>query len=290
MEQLGIIGAGPGGTELLRTFLSTPTIKIIGIADPNPASPGRRLAREHRIFSTADFLDLVHRPGRKILFDATGVQAVAQALADLADENTIVICPHAAKLIWQMVEAKAEINKTLLQESANLLSFIESGLGRLEVLNIKHSAALQEATRKTETLSQTAASSRKLLEETEEIMQLIKNVADKTRILGINAAIESARAGDLGRGFGVVADSIRELAASSVKSVRTVSLTIADIQNALQVIAESVEDVVWRIEDVQANHNTLSLELHTALQEMIASAEKLKAIADGPSGGRPPLN
>ncbi|HHY10028.1 MAG TPA: hypothetical protein GX528_05625 [Firmicutes bacterium] len=279
MEQLGIVGAGPGGAELLRTFLAIPGIKIIGIADPNPNSPGMKIAQEHRLFSTADYRDLAGMPGKKMLFDATGVPAVAQGLRELADENTIVVCPDTARLIWQMVEAKEEVNKALLAESTSLLSFIESGLEHLEVLNDKHGAALEDTVRQIETLSQTTASSHKLLQETEQIMALIKNVADKTRILGINAAIESARAGDLGRGFGVVADSIHELAASSVASVQFVSKTIDAIHEALRVIGEGVNDLVIRITDIESNQNTLTQELHTTLEEMIESAEKLKVIA-----------
>lgn len=281
MDQLGIIGAGPGGVELLRTFLSTSGVKIIGIADPNLNSPGIVLAKEHRIFSTADYEDLVNKPGKKMLFDATGIPAVAEALQKLADENTIVVCPDTARLIWQMVEAKEEVNKALLQESTSLLSFIESGLEHLEVLNEKHGTALEDTVRQIETLSQTTASSHELLKETEEIMALIKNVADKTRILGINAAIESARAGDLGRGFGVVADSIHELAASSVDSVQSVSKTIDAIHKALQIISESVNDIVVRITDIESNQNTLTQELHTTLEEMIESTETLKIIAGG---------
>ena len=125
MEQLGIVGAGPGGADLLRTFLAIPSVKVIGIADPNPQSPGLVLAREHRIFTTANFRDILGKPGKKIIFDATGVPKVAAELAKEANDTTVIICPEVARLIWEMVEVKETINKALITESDTLLSFIE---------------------------------------------------------------------------------------------------------------------------------------------------------------------
>ena len=114
---------------------------------------------------------------------------------------------------------------------------------------------------------------------TEESRRIIKNWADKTRILGINAAIESARAGEHGRGFGVVADSIHELAASSVKSTQSVSTTIDDIQKALETITQSVQHVVKDIKNLEQDQMILTQELHSSLEEMGASAQKLQSVA-----------
>ena len=59
MEQVGIVGAGSGGAALLETFMNTPGVRMIGIADPNPNSPGLILAKTHGIFSTADYTELI---------------------------------------------------------------------------------------------------------------------------------------------------------------------------------------------------------------------------------------
>lgn len=279
MEQVGIVGAGSGGAALLETFMNTPGVRIIGIADPNPNSPGLMLAKTHGIYSTADYTDLIKKPGKKIIFDATGVEVVAEELQKAADHNTIVVPPEVAELIWKMVDERENINKILLHESSSLLEFIQSGIGQLEYLNNKYGVTLQNTVEEIERLAQITDSSHDLLKETEEIIRIIKNVADKTRILGINAAIESARAGEHGRGFGVVADSIHELAASSVKSTQSVSTTIDDIQKALETITQSVQHVVKDMKNLEQDQMILTQELHSSLEEMGASAQKLQSVA-----------
>lgn len=279
MEQLVIVGAGPGGADLLRTFLAIPSVKVIGVADPNPQSPGMVLAKKHHIPTTANFQDLLIRPGKKIVFDATGVPKVAEALAQAQNENTIVICPAVAKLIWEMVDVTEAKNRALLKESDALLAFIEEGLEHLEVINSDHGRALKEAVEEIKTLEKITSESQVLIEETAGVMQIIRNVANQTRILGINASIESARAGEYGRGFGVVADSIHELSASSISSVQSATGTMDGIREALESISQSVVQVVDGMQRIEQHQLRLTQELHSSLEEMVESASKLGELA-----------
>ena len=280
MEHLGIIGAGPGGADLLKTFLANQSVRIIGIADPNPQSPGIKLAKQHGIFTARDFRELANKPGRKMLFDATGVPAVALALQELASETNIVVPPDVARLIWEMVDAKEAVNRALVKESETLLSFIEQGLQHIETLNLTHEQAIHQAVGEIQALSQLTEESQTLVQETAAVMGLIKNVADQTRMLGINASIESARAGDHGRGFGVVADSIHKLSANALSSVSNVSQTMATIARVLESIDQSVSKVVEEVQKLESNQAILTRELHSSLEEMIESAQTLSRIAD----------
>lgn len=68
----------------------------------------------------------------------------------------------------------------------------------------------------------------------------IKEIAASTKILGINAAIESARTGELGRGFSVVADEVRKLAEDTNSSVKSISLRINNVNQSVNEIIEKI--------------------------------------------------
>lgn len=279
MEHVAIIGGGPGGEALLKTLLLSPEVKVLGIADLDLQSPGVRLARQYGIFTTRNFRDLLNMPGKKIIFDATGSPAVAAQLAEAASDNTIVIVPEVAKLIWEMVDARENINRQLIGESDNLLSFIEQGLSHIETLHTEHGQALNEVSETVRALSELTRQSQTLVQETEQVMGVIGNVATQTRILGINASIESARAGELGRGFAVVADAIHKLSDSTLKSVSSVGDTMEKIREVLESIAGSVQQVVRDVKEIESKQAQLTQELHAALEEMATSAERLAALA-----------
>ncbi len=70
------------------------------------------------------------------------------------------------------------------------------------------------------------------------ILDLIHGLAEQSRLLSLNARIEAARAGDAGRGFGAVAQAVKELADQTVQAARRTEAEISEIRHA---IAEAVE-------------------------------------------------
>jgi methyl-accepting chemotaxis protein len=108
-----------------------------------------------------------------------------------------------------------------------------------------------------------------LSKEINEVSSFIKEIADETKMLGLNAAIEAARAGDAGRGFGVVAEEIRKLSEQS-KS------TVPKIQKLTDEIIKKVN------ESSEMSHSSLSAsqEQAAATEEVTASIEEITAMTE----------
>ncbi|MDP4169687.1 MAG: methyl-accepting chemotaxis protein [Bacillota bacterium] len=109
-----------------------------------------------------------------------------------------------------------------------------------------------------------------------EVMVFIKNVTTQTNLLGLNASIEAARAGDAGRGFNVVAQEIRRLADDTKASVEQISGVISSIEKSVNEINVFIEEIT-SIGHVQASSSNEILDSFNSIQEM---AKNLKQYAD----------
>lgn len=108
-----------------------------------------------------------------------------------------------------------------------------------------------------------------------EILNLIKAIADETKMLGLNAAIEAARAGDAGAGFSVVASEIRKLSDQSRDTVARIRELTGNIGRKVQDTINSSEFSMKSTEEQAAATQQVS----ASLQEITSMANNLKDIA-----------
>lgn len=173
------------------------------------------------------------------------------------DENGLIVgsivLVKSLKRHYEMLNLSSTLKNSLI-EISSASNLISDGIEKTVETNDKVFAEVNEA--------QSSAKN------TDEVLSFVKNVASQTNLLGLNAAIEASRAGELGRGFSVVANEIRKLSNSSSASISEITTTLQKIQVSVNKIAEGIT----------ATTDTFKEQL-SQIQHMNAELQNLSALA-----------
>lgn len=280
MLNIGIIGAGEGGTSILKTFLAMDEIQIIGICDKNQRAPGIKLAKENNIDVFNDFQKLLNVRKEKIILEVTGNKNLSDLVKENADENTKVIDFETSLVIFKIVNSREKMLNKIENEAENLSSLavdIGNTIKNVSEINKENINDLNQTTKK---LTDASKDNKENLEKTNKIVNFIKDVSEQTKMLGLNAAIEAARADKNSNGFNVVATEIRKLADETNDSVKEITNFIDKLNNSTENTREIINEMNEKMITFNKNEEKLKEKLNEAADKIQDMANVLSSLSE----------
>ena len=149
--------------------------------------------------------------------------------------------------------------------SANALSESEKGMADIEVIKEKMNQIAEDNMASTDEIVELGKKSKEI----GKVMEIINTIADQTKLIAFNAAIEASSAGEAGRRFEVVASEIRRLADSVMSSTEEIEGTIEEIQRAINRLVIASERGANRIKE----GTLLAAQTFTQLEQLVTGAK-----------------
>lgn len=195
------------------------------------------------------------------------IQAVQQSIAELSESSQVVSSQtNEAVNITQQTNNSAQSGETKVKRSIEVITQLSDGIQDA-------AGAITRLQGQTEVIGS--------------VLDVIHGISEQTNLLALNAAIEAARAGEQGRGFAVVADEVRSLAARTQESTHEIQSMIEALQSeakqAVTMMEKSKDEVSKGVAEVIATGEVLS-EITGAVSSLAQMNDAMSSAAERQQG------
>jgi methyl-accepting chemotaxis protein len=205
------------------------------------------------------------------------LRSTASALSDSANQATqhTESAVRTANNASTNVKSSAAAAEKLMRSNAD----ISRQLG--QTIDVVQNAANEALISNTEIIELSQAT-----QKIGNVVKLIRDIAEQTNLLALNATIEAARAGQAGKGFGVVASEVKLLATQSGKATEEIAAQVLAVQNSANDTIEAINRITSRMQEISQYTSAVaaSVENQNVVTDEISNsvtiaAEGAKAIA-----------
>lgn len=256
---IAIVGAGRGGTNLIKVFETLVDVEVKVVVDTNSAAEGISYAKKKGIATEGDLANIGRYPV-DVIVEATGSNHVIGKLKELYGNSHQIIDAQIAQVLNKMVDGQVVLldKMSLQMESIQNLTSIFTKEFKLLVGSVENIRSLSEH------LNLAVTQSSQYIAKTGEITESVNKIAMQTKILGLNANIEAARAGEHGKGFAVVANEVQKLSDSSTQFAAAIS----DLLKELSVEIQKVSDAASKLNLVSSEQNGTAQVMESAIVDL----------------------
>ena len=203
---------------------------------------------------------------------STEMQSTAEAMRNIADETS----QSSATVAASTEEASTNVGTvaSAMEEMSASASEIAS-----QITSAKHKS--NDTASNAQNANETVGNLNSLVTNIGEVVIAIKDIAEQTNLLALNATIEAARAGEAGKGFAVVADEVKKLANETAQKTDEIESRITEIQGATQDSVQAMERIISNISEIDGSVTSVSAAVE---EQNVTTNEIVRSVSEASQG------